>query len=51
MWNVMEANIFCFPQCQASILITKDVSNTYSEQKMKKQNNKSSKDGGITFNI
>lgn len=35
MWNVMQANIFCFPQCQASILITKDVSNTYSEQKMK----------------
>jgi len=34
MHSVMQANIFCFLKCQASILITKDVSNTYSEQKM-----------------
>lgn len=51
MWNLTQANIFCFPQCQASILITKDVSNTYSEQKMKKQDNKSSKEGKITLSI
>lgn len=50
IWNVMQANIFCFLQCQASILITKDVSNILRTEN-EKQDNKSSKDRKITLSI